>query len=151
LQDLNFETAEVLLLMPDFAIVALGNSDLQVLVETVLSDINLTPLVTHEVDRILRLITERPVRLLVLSLSLFQYHPDALRYLQHYCPENSVLLIADSPLQAHRAHVTFGGCTHHVFFYPPSPLEIREFALTALRKQASKKGIPFETEKPENG
>jgi hypothetical protein len=137
--------------MSDFAIVALGNSDQQTMTEAALRKVDLTPLGVLEVERILFLLTDRPIRLLVLSLSLFRYRLEALRSLLRLCPESSVLLVADTPLQAQNAQVQFGGCIHHVFFYPPSPLEIREFALTALRKQASKKGEPFETETTKNG
>ncbi len=130
--------------MNEFAIVALGTPDQQTLAETIVRDIHLTPVAVHEVERILFLLTDRPIRLLVLALSLFQYRPEALRSLQRLCPENSVLLVADNPLQAQHANVSFGGYIHHVFFYPPSPDEIREFALTALRKQDSKKENPVE-------
>jgi hypothetical protein len=125
--------------MKDLAIVALENEDQQVLAETVLRGLDLTPVAVHEVERILYLITDRPIRLMVLALALFQYRPEALRSLQRLCPENSLLLVADTPEQAQHANVTFGGCIHHVFFYPPSPAEIREFALTALRKQDTRR------------
>jgi len=125
--------------MNDYAIIALGNPDQQTQTETVLRDLELTPLGTQEAERILFLLTDRPIRLLVLALSLFQYRSEALRSLLRLCPENSVLLVADSPLQAQHAHISFGGCIHHVFFYPPSSAEIHDFALTALRKQCDKK------------
>jgi hypothetical protein len=132
--------------MNDLAIVALGNPELQHIAETALSDIHLTPVVVNEVERLLYLITDRPIRLMVLALALFQYRPDALRSLQRLCPENSVLLLADTPEQALHANVSFGGCIHHVFFSPPSADEIRGFALTALRKQDARRENAVETQ-----
>jgi len=131
--------------MHELALVALGNPNQQVQVETALRSLEVTPVGVSEVERLLFLLSHRPIRLIVLALSLFQFRPEALRSLLRLCPENSVLLVADSPLQAHHAHVAFGGCIHHVFFYPPAPAEIVEFARTALQKQDSKKGAPTET------